>query len=94
MISRLMPHYCHSFPGLRNIILSFLIHFFYAGVGSDGKESASNVGDLGLIPELGRYRAEGKGYLVQYSCLKSPMDRRAWQATVHGVAKSRTQLSD
>ena len=58
------------------------------------KASANNVGDLGSIPGLGRYTGEGNGNPLQYSCLENPMDRRAWQATVHGVAKSRTQLSD
>ena len=61
--------------------------------GSDGKESACDAGDLGLISELGRSAGEGKVYPLQYSCLDNPMDREAWQATVHGVAKSRTQLS-
>ena len=62
--------------------------------GSDGKESACNVGDLGSIPGLGRSPAEGKVYPLQYSCLENSMDGRAWQATAYGVAKSRTQLSD
>ena len=62
--------------------------------GSDGKESTCNVRDLGLIPGLGRSRGEGNGSPLQYSCLENPMDRQAWQATVHGVAKSQTQLSD
>ena len=57
---------------------------------SDGKESACNVGDLGLIPGLGRSPGEGKGHPLQYSCLQNPMDRGGWQATVHGVGKSRT----
>ena len=47
--------------------------------GSNGKESASNAGDPGLIPGLGRYPGEGTGYWFQYSCLS--VDRRAWQAT-------------
>ena len=47
----------------------------------------------GLIPGGGRY-PEGNGYPLQYSCLENPMDRGAWQATGHRVAKSRTQLSD
>ena len=47
--------------------------------GSDGKESACNVGDLGLIPGLGRSPGEGHGYLLQYSCLENSMDRGAWQ---------------
>ena len=62
--------------------------------GSDGKESAHNVGDLGSIPGLGRSPGEGNSYPLWYSCLENFMDRGAWQATVHGVAKSRTQLSD
>ena len=55
--------------------------------GSDGKESACNVGDLGLIPELGRSPGEGNNNPFQYSCLENSMDRGAWQAIVHGVAK-------
>ena len=62
--------------------------------GSDGKESACNEGDLGSIPGLGRSPEEGNGNPLQYSCLENSMDRGAWWATVHGVAKSRTQLSD
>ena len=61
---------------------------------SDGKASACNAGDLGLIPGLGRSSGEGNGNPVQYSCLENFMGRGAWQATVHGVAKNRTQLSD
>ena len=61
---------------------------------SDGKESACSAGDLGLIPELGRSPGEGNGSPLQYSCLRNPMDREAWQATVHGVSKSQTRLSD
>ena len=57
--------------------------------GSDGKESACNAGDPGLIPGLGRSPEEEKGYPLQYSCLENPMDR-AWWATAHGVAKSGT----
>ena len=60
----------------------------------DGKESIYNAGDFGLIPGLGKTPGEENGYLLQYSCLKNPMDRGAWQATAHGVAKSQTQLSD
>ena len=56
--------------------------------------SACNAGDPGLIPGLGRSSGEGNGNPLQYSCLENPMDRGAWQATVHGVAKSWTQLSD
>ena len=62
--------------------------------GSEVKASACNVGDLGLIPGSGRSPGEGKGNPLQYSCLENPMDRGAWWATVHGVAKSRTRLSE
>ena len=50
--------------------------------GSDGTESTCNVGDLGLIPVLGRPPGGGHGNLFQYSCLKNPMDRGAWWAIV------------
>ena len=62
--------------------------------GSDGKESACNVGDLGLIPGSGRSPEEGNGSPLQYSCLGNTVNRGAWWATVHGVAKLRIQLSD
>ena len=58
--------------------------------GSDSKESACQVGDLGLILGLGRPPGEGNGNPLQYSCLGNPMDRGAWRATVHGVTKSWT----
>ena len=58
--------------------------------GSDGKESACNVGDPGSIPGPGRSPGEVNGYPLQYSCLENSMDRGAWQATVHGVTKSWT----
>ena len=57
---------------------------------SDGKESAFNVGDLGLMPGLGRFPGEGHGNPLQYFCLENPMDRGAWWATVQGMAKSQT----
>ena len=61
--------------------------------GSESKESACSVEDMGLIPGSGRSRGEGNGYPLQYSCLKHPVGRGAWQSTVHGVIKSQTQLS-
>ena len=61
---------------------------------SDGKESAHSAGDLGLIPGSGRFSGEGRDNPLQYSCLVNPMDRGAWQATVYGVAKNQTWLSD
>ena len=62
--------------------------------GSDGKESACRAGDPGSIPGPGRSPGEGNGNPLQYSCLKNTVDRRAWPATVYGVAKSWTRLSD
>ena len=62
--------------------------------GSDGKESACNAGDSGSNPGLGRSPEEGNGNPLQYSCLENPRDREAWWATIHGVAKSWTRLSD
>ena len=50
--------------------------------------NAVDTGDMGLIPGSGRSPGEGNGNPPQYSCLENPMDRGAWQATVHGVAKS------
>ena len=49
--------------------------------------SASNAGDPGLIPGLGRSPGEGNGNPLQYSCLENPMDGGAWWATVHGVTE-------
>ena len=63
-------------------------------VGLEGKESACNAGDRGPIPRSGRYPGEGNSNPLQYSCLENPMDGRTWEATVHGVAKSWTWLSD
>ena len=62
--------------------------------GSEGKESAHNVGDLGLIPELGRFPEEGMETHSNILAWRIPMDKGAWRATVQGVAKSWTQLSD
>ena len=59
--------------------------------GSDSKESAYNVEDMGSIPGLGRSSGGGHGNPLQYSFLENPMDRRGWQATVYGVAELDTQ---
>ena len=58
--------------------------------GSEVKASACNAGDPSSVPSLGRFRGEENGSLLQYSCLENPMDRGAWKATVHRVAKSQT----
>ena len=54
------------------------------------KESAYNAGDVGSIPGSGRSPGERNGNPLQYSCLENPMDRGAWQAIVHDIAKGRT----
>ena len=61
---------------------------------SVSKEFDCSVGGLGSIPGLERSPGEGNGNALQYSCLKNSMERGAWQATVHRIAKSRTQLSN
>ena len=62
--------------------------------GSDGKESACNAGDPGLIPGSGRSSGEINGNPLQYSCLENPMDREARWAAVYGVSKSQTRLNN
>ena len=60
------------------------------------KNPPANAGDskeVGLLTGSGRFPGEGNGNLIQYSCLENSMDRGAWWAIVHGVAKSQTQLS-
>ena len=79
----------------------FIYLFFYLPlcflkgfpVGSGVKNPPANAGDAGSIPGSGRSPGEGNGHsLYYYSCLGKPMDRGAWRATVHSVAKSQTQL--
>ena len=63
----------------------------FAG-GSVVKNLLANAGDMGSMPGLGRTPGEGNGNPLQYSCLGNPMDRGAWQATVHGVTRVRHDL--
>ena len=69
------------------------IYMIFSG-GSDGKESVYNTGDPGSITGSGRFPGKGNGNPLQYSCLENSMDRAAWRATVNGVTKSWTQLSN
>ena len=55
--------------------------------GSVVKNPPDNVGNMGSIPESGRSAGDGNGNLLQYSCLRNPMDRGAWWATLHGDRK-------
>ena len=73
---------------------SLLGHIFHFPSGSDGKESACSVGDLGSIPGLGRSPGGGHGNPFQCACLENPLDRGAWWAVVHGVAKCWTGLKN
>ena len=82
-------------PKAAQLELSFQAQLFFRGIisGSDGKEPACNAEDISLIPGSGRSSGEGNDNSLQYSCLVNSMDRGAWWATVHGVAKSQIQLS-
>ena len=71
----------------------YYLRVSYKG-GSDSIASVYNAGDPGSIPGLGRCPGEGNGNPLQYSCLENPVGGGAWWAAVHGVAKSRTQLSN
>ena len=95
---------CFCLGSFSSFFLELFLHWFpeaywaptdlgFPG-GSDGKASACNVGDPGSIPRSGRSPGEGNGIPLQHSCLENPMDGGAWQATVYGVAKSWTWLSD
>ena len=83
-----MPLALGALCGLSSLALVQMLYGFSGG--SDSRESACNVGDLGSTPGWGRSPGEGNGYPLQYSCMKNPMDRGAWRATVHGVAESET----
>ena len=61
---------------------------------ANSKESASNTGDLGLIPGLRESPEEGNGNPLQYSCLGNALDRGVWRVPVHGTPKNLAQLSD
>ena len=76
-----------------HFILTYSVHRGFPG-GSVVNNPPANVGDMGLIPVLEKARGEGNGNPLQYSYLGNPIDRGAWWATVHGVAKSQTGVSD
>ena len=72
---------------------SYVLNWGFPG-GPEGKVSACNAGNLGPILVSGRSPGEGNSNPLQHPCLQNPMDGGAWWDTVHGVAKSRTRLSD
>ena len=90
-----MIPFCLQYQEHQSLILKLIMAIMLGFPGGlDGKESACNVGDPGSIPVLGRSLGDGNGNSLQYSCLENSMDREAWQATVHGVTKTQTQLCD
>ena len=86
-----ITHYAYNACFI-TVILGVIVEGFPGG--SNGKESACNAGDPGLILGLRRSPGEGNGYPLQYSCLENSVDRGAWQATALGVVKSQMQMSD
>ena len=95
--SWLLPQDEFPSPNLMSLFVFYIFPTsFWKGFpgGLEVKESASNVGDPGSVPGLGRSPGEENGNPLQYSCLKNSMDGEAWQAVVHGVTKSWTWLRD
>ena len=84
-----VPHFVGE---LFCFVFVFFLHLYVLPGGSDGKESACNVGDLGSIPGLGRSPGEGNGNPLQYSCLENSVDRGAWSLVGYNpwVAKLNT----
>ena len=72
----------------------FILEYIGLPCSSNSKESAFSAADQGLVPGLGRSSAGGYGNPLQYSFPENPTDRGAWRATIYGVAKSWTRLSD
>jgi len=75
-------------------LFAFLVITILTSCSSNGKESACNAEEQSLIPGSGRSSGERNGNPLHYSYLENPMDRGAWWATVCGVEKSWTQLSN
>ena len=88
VVIKLIDHICMG------LFLGCLFHWSICLFLSQYHVSACNMGDPGSIPGSGRSPGEGNGNPFQDSCLENPMDREAWWATVHGIAKSQTRLSD
>ena len=83
----------HTLPFCPNLNKASFSHYVSLN-GSDSKESDWKAGNPGLIPRSGRSPGEGNSNPLQYSCLENSMVRRAWRATLQGIAKSQTWLSD
>ena len=80
--------------------LSVKYYFYWASLVAQwstyhwGKNPPTNSGNIGLIPESGRSSEKGNGNPLQYSCLRNPMERGAWRATDHRVAKSQSDMTE
>ena len=92
----ILPVLFCAFTDTRHFIHSESFHpsYQHGTVIKNLPANAGDTGEVGLIPGSGRSPEEGNGNPLQYSCLENPMDRRAWQATVPRVTKSRTGLSE
>ena len=89
---------CHNQDSMKpnkyiNNFFKKCIHAEWSSLVAQMVESTYNAGDPDFITESGRCPGEGDGYPLRYSCLEDSMDRGAWQAIAHGVAKNQTQLS-
>ena len=94
-LSRRSPVVSLPFSWSSGLLTHMALNMFYRlNHGLDGKEFSCNAGNPGSVPGLRRSPGEENGYPLLYSCLENPIDRGAWWATVHGVTKSRTRLSD
>ena len=89
-----VAEYKTSWPWAGKLVCGCLGMFRGFPGGSDSKESTCSAGELVSIPRSGRSLGEGNGSPLQYFCLEKFMDRGTWPATVRGVAKSQTRLSD
>ena len=94
--ARILEWFAISFSNIYMCVCMYIYIYIWQGFpgGSDSKASVYNVGDPDSVPGLRRSPGEGNGNLLQYSCLKNSVDGVAWKATVHGIAKSRTRLSN
>ena len=86
--------YCSTLISIHDYWKAIALAIWGIPYGLDNKETAYNVGGPGLVPRSGSSPGEVNGNSLQYSCLENPMDRGAWGAKVHGVAKSWTWLSN
>ena len=93
------PQFIHhrvAIANFQNIFQVSSLLYFMLGLPwcLTNKESTFNTGDAGSVPGLGRFPGGGNGNPFQYGCLENPINKEAWQATVQGLQKSQTRLSN